>query len=131
MSNIAPGIPNIPTIKAVIKFIPICNPQIAPIMLITYNKITPNIEFKINFRITFIGTIKIFPIIIIPIMQAIYISNILNSIFNHIPPQGTNSVENYFSTFHLQDAGSTKNYVLLPHCMLFNGQILLAFRTFK
>lgn len=84
-SKIAPGIPNIPTITAVIKFIPICNPHIVPIMLIAYNKITPNIELIINFRIILIGTIKIFPIIIIPIIQATYINNILISIFKHIP----------------------------------------------
>ena len=88
--RIAPGIPNIPTINAVIRLIPICNPHIAPTMLIIYNKITPNIEFKISFKIIFIGTIKIFPTIIIPIMQAIYISNIFISIFSIVPSQGTN-----------------------------------------
>lgn len=75
-SRITPGIPRIPTINAVIKFIPICNPQVAPIMLITYSNTTPIIELNTSFSITFNGTIKIFPIIIIPIIQAIYISDI-------------------------------------------------------
>lgn len=83
--SIAPGIPNIPTTKVVTRFIPICSPHIPPIRLIKYSRIAPNTELIISFAIIFIGTINIFPKMKIPIIHAIYISNILVSIIYLIP----------------------------------------------
>ena len=84
-NSTAPGIPSIPTTSAVITFIPIWNCHNAPTKLIMYKSTTPNIEVIINLPIIFIGTINTFPTIIIPIMQATYISNIFTSILE-IPP---------------------------------------------
>lgn len=51
-------------------FKPIWNPNVAPIILITYINIPPRTEFNSNLAIFFIGTIKIFPKINITIIQA-------------------------------------------------------------
>lgn len=84
VSNIAPGIPNVPTTSDVITFIPICNPHIVPTMLITYNNTAPKNEFIINLVIIFIGIINIFPTISIPIIHATYTNNILTSMLSPI-----------------------------------------------
>lgn len=83
-SNIAPGIPNIPTTSAVTTFIPICNPHTVPTMLITYNNTAPKSEFIINLVIIFIGIINIFPTINIPIIHTTYTNNILTSMLSPI-----------------------------------------------
>ena len=80
-NKIAPGIPNKPTNTAVIAFMPICNPHAVPIKFIMYNNIIPIIEFTSSFIINFIGTIKIFPTIIIPIKQHTYINIIFISTY--------------------------------------------------
>ena len=85
VSNIAPGIPNIPTTSAVTTFIPICNPHAVPTMLITYNNTAPKSEFIINLVIIFIGIINIFPTINIQIIHATYTNNILTSMLSPIP----------------------------------------------
>ena len=84
VSNIAPGIPNVPTTSDVITFIPICNPHTVPTMLITYNNTAPKSEFIINLIIIFIGIINIFPTINIPIIHATYTNNILTSMLSPI-----------------------------------------------
>ena len=61
IKHTTPGIPNKPTIKLVIKFNPMWNPKFAPIRFIKYIVNPPSIEFKTNFIIFCIGTIKIFP----------------------------------------------------------------------
>ena len=63
IKQIAPGIPSIPTIIAVKKLSPMCNPHIPPIRLIAKISKAPKIELKISFIIHFIGTINILPII--------------------------------------------------------------------
>ena len=64
-------------------FNPIWNSNVAPIKFITYIKKAPNIEFIINFKIIFNGTIKTLPIINKTITQAKYVNIILLSIFYH------------------------------------------------
>ena len=71
VSNIAPGIPSRPTTTLVITLIPICKLHAPPTKFIIYNNRAPSSELIISLTIHFIGTIKIFPIIIMPIMQLI------------------------------------------------------------
>ena len=69
ISNIAPGIPKNPTISEVKKFNPIWKLKLAPIKLIIYIKIAPNIELSINLKMLFIGQINILPNMNISIIQ--------------------------------------------------------------
>lgn len=62
-TNIAPGIPKIPTVIEVIIFNPIWKFKNPPIKLIIRIIIPPSIEFIINFNIVFSGTINTFPAI--------------------------------------------------------------------
>lgn len=59
----APGIPSRPIKTDVTTFIPMWKFQILPIIFIIKINKAPNKEFKHNFNISLIGTIKIFPII--------------------------------------------------------------------
>ena len=73
IKHTAPGNPSNPMIMLLTIFNPIWNPKLAPIKLITYITIPPNIEFIISFNIFFNGTIKILPIINIKQIQAKYV----------------------------------------------------------
>lgn len=59
----APGIPNKPIKIDVIAFIPMWKLHSFPIIFIIKINNAPNKEFKHNFNISLIGTIKILPII--------------------------------------------------------------------
>ena len=63
ITSIAPGIPSIPTIIEVTIFSPIWNPKYPPIIFIISIIKPPIIEFSMNFKIVFIGTIKTLPTI--------------------------------------------------------------------
>ena len=69
-SNIAPGIPNIPTIIAFNTLRPIWKLNKFPIKLIIKISMPPNIELPISFSIPFNGTANIFPIKNIKKIQA-------------------------------------------------------------
>ena len=81
INNTAPGIPNIPTIKAFIIFKPIWNPKDVPIVFITKITRAPKPVLSTTLNIFLIGSKKIFPKMSKKIMQITTEIKILVSIF--------------------------------------------------